>query len=155
METRHNHGDIFSPMEPSELIRRERERLGISQKSLADAVGISQPAIRKIEAGETKKSKHLPEIYRFLRIPFQVEGPQAMLADSVNDDPHREALLAAIEGSLSQLVNVDASLLRKAAETILALAEKMPSRIGDRDMTGIIRSEAGSVVGELLRRDMK
>lgn len=47
-------------------IRQERERRGWSQKRLADEIGISQVAIKKIETGETVKSKHLPDIVRVL-----------------------------------------------------------------------------------------
>jgi transcriptional regulator with XRE-family HTH domain len=57
-----------------ERIRQAREARGLSQQEVADAVGISQPAVRKIESGETRKSRYLPEIMRYLRIaPDQVE----------------------------------------------------------------------------------
>lgn len=47
-------------------IKAEREKRGMSQEDLAKAVGVSQPAIKKIESGETKKSRFLPEIASFL-----------------------------------------------------------------------------------------
>ena len=47
-------------------IKAERERRGLSQESLAKAVGISQVAIKKIEAGTTKKSRYLAEILHYL-----------------------------------------------------------------------------------------
>jgi phage repressor protein C with HTH and peptisase S24 domain len=53
-------------------IRAAREKRGMSQEELAKAVGISQPAIKKIESGETKKSRFLPEITKHLGIDLLV-----------------------------------------------------------------------------------
>jgi phage repressor protein C with HTH and peptisase S24 domain len=53
-------------MEPGEIIRRRREELGWSQAQLGNRVGISQPAIRKIEAGDSRHSKFLPKIAQVL-----------------------------------------------------------------------------------------
>lgn len=58
-------------MEPGNIIRQAREQKGWSQKDLADRVGISQPAIRKIEGGSTVKSKHLPKIAQVLGLDLQ------------------------------------------------------------------------------------
>lgn len=55
-------------MKAGGIIRDERERRGWSQKDLADRVGISQPAIKKIEHGETARSKYLPKIAQVLEI---------------------------------------------------------------------------------------
>ena len=57
-------------MEPGEIIRRRREELGLSQAQLGNRVGISQPAIRKIEAGDSRHSKFLPKIAQVLAIPL-------------------------------------------------------------------------------------
>jgi phage repressor protein C with HTH and peptisase S24 domain len=57
-------------MEPGEIIRRRREELGWSQVQLGNRVGISQPAIKKIEAGESRHSKFLPKIAQLLSIPL-------------------------------------------------------------------------------------
>src|SRR5260370_18147676 len=57
-------------MEPGEIIRRRREELGWSQAQLGNRVGISQPAIKKIEAGESRHSKFLPKIAQLLSIPL-------------------------------------------------------------------------------------
>ena len=57
-------------MEPGEIIRRRREELGWSQAQLGNRVGISQPAIRKIEAGDSRQSKFLPKIAQVLGIPL-------------------------------------------------------------------------------------
>lgn len=59
-----------SVMEPGILIQTERVRRGWSQADLAKRLNISQPAIKKIESGETKKSKHLPKIAQVLEIPL-------------------------------------------------------------------------------------
>lgn len=56
----------FPGMEPGEIIRRERERREWSQADLGNRVGISQPAIKKIEDGETLHSKFLPKIAQVL-----------------------------------------------------------------------------------------
>lgn len=62
---------IPSPaMEPGKLIKTAREKKGWSQADLGKRVGISQPAVKKIEAGETKKSKHFPKIGQVLEIPL-------------------------------------------------------------------------------------
>jgi phage repressor protein C with HTH and peptisase S24 domain len=56
--------------QPGEIIRRKREEIGWSQAQLANRVGISQPAIKKIEAGDSKHSKFLPKIAQVLGIPL-------------------------------------------------------------------------------------
>jgi phage repressor protein C with HTH and peptisase S24 domain len=58
------------PVEPGEIIRRKREELGWSQAQLGNRVGISQPAIKKIEAGDSRHSKFLPKIAQVLAIPL-------------------------------------------------------------------------------------
>jgi phage repressor protein C with HTH and peptisase S24 domain len=45
-----------------EQIKRERVARGMSQAQLAAEVGISQPAIKKIESGQTERSRYLPQI---------------------------------------------------------------------------------------------
>jgi phage repressor protein C with HTH and peptisase S24 domain len=57
-------------MEPGILIQTERVRRGWSQEDLAKLTGVSQPAIKKIESGETKKSRYLPKIAQVLDIPL-------------------------------------------------------------------------------------
>lgn len=49
-------------MEPGERIKRAREARDWSQDDLAKRIGISQPAIKKIEAGDTRHSKFLTRI---------------------------------------------------------------------------------------------
>lgn len=57
-------------MEPGNLIKTERLRRKLSQAGLAKKVGISQVAIKKIETGETRQSKHIPRIAQELEIPL-------------------------------------------------------------------------------------
>lgn len=49
-------------------IKAAREKLGLSQQAVASAVGISQPAYKKIEDGITQRSRFTPEIERFLKL---------------------------------------------------------------------------------------
>jgi transcriptional regulator with XRE-family HTH domain len=53
-------------MEPWEKIRQAREAKGWSQDYLGKQVGISQPAVKKIEDGSTAHSKFLPRIAALL-----------------------------------------------------------------------------------------
>lgn len=55
-------------MESGEIIRRRREELGWSQAQLGNRVGISQPAIKKIESGDSRHSKFLPKIAQVLQL---------------------------------------------------------------------------------------
>ncbi|MCK1541417.1 helix-turn-helix domain-containing protein [Bradyrhizobium sp. 179] len=57
-------------MEPGNLIQTERIKRGWSQAELGKRVGISQVAVKKIEAGETRRSKYFPKISEVLGIPL-------------------------------------------------------------------------------------
>lgn len=61
-------------------IRAAREKLGISQADLARRVGISQPAIQKIEDGRTEQSKYLPQIAVILGLDLQTISQSATQA---------------------------------------------------------------------------
>lgn len=63
-------------METGEKIRMSREARGWSQADLARRVSISQPAINKIEAGETRLSRFLPRIAQELGLDIAelIEG---------------------------------------------------------------------------------
>lgn len=60
----------FCPMEAGKLIKTERLNRGWSQAELGKRVRVSQVAIKKIESGATRKSKHLPKIAQELGIPL-------------------------------------------------------------------------------------
>jgi transcriptional regulator with XRE-family HTH domain len=68
-------------MQPGEIIKEAREKRKWSQKDLGDRVGISQPAIKKIEAGDTTQSKFLPKIAQILELDL------ATLDSSLNSVP--------------------------------------------------------------------
>jgi len=58
-------------MSIGEQIRAERERRGLSQSALGKAIGISQPAIKKIEDGQTVRSKYLQDVLDYLGLGRQ------------------------------------------------------------------------------------
>lgn len=65
-------------MELSERIKSERIRRNLSQEELAKLVGITQPAVKKIEDGVTRRSRFLPQIAQVLGLNLQeLVGPQA------------------------------------------------------------------------------
>ena len=82
-------------MEAGEVIRTARERMKLSQADLGRKVGISQVAIRKIEAGSTARSKYLPRIVAVLGLnlsdfdTFLSEGEKALSgAPVINSEGH-------------------------------------------------------------------
>jgi len=81
-------------MEPGEIIKKAREKKDWSQKDLADRVGISQPAIKKIEAGDTRQSKFIPKIARVLDIDIaEIDRSLqelATFAETQRSDPVQE-----------------------------------------------------------------
>ena len=72
---------IEKPMASGQDIAKARAAQGLSQQALADLVGLSQPAIQKIETGETRRSKFLPEIERVLGLSSDASRPDVMLAN--------------------------------------------------------------------------
>jgi transcriptional regulator with XRE-family HTH domain len=74
-------------MEPGIVIQAERVRRGWSQEDLAKRIGISQPAVKKIESGETKKSKWLAKIAQILEIPL-AKLDQSLTATGTEEKPH-------------------------------------------------------------------
>ncbi len=52
----------------ADRVKMSRERLGLIQEDLAKACNISQNAIHKIEAGDTKKPRNLLELARALNV---------------------------------------------------------------------------------------
>jgi transcriptional regulator with XRE-family HTH domain len=72
-------------MEPGNIIKDERVRRDWSQAELGKRVGISQVAIKKIEAGKTRKSKHLARIAQELEIPLSKLDPSLSRNRDGND----------------------------------------------------------------------
>jgi transcriptional regulator with XRE-family HTH domain len=74
-------------MKMGDRIRAAREKLGWSQADLARRVGISQPAIKKIEAGDTVKSKYLAEVLRAVGIaPSEALTVAPPVASAINTE---------------------------------------------------------------------
>jgi phage repressor protein C with HTH and peptisase S24 domain len=102
---------ILPGMQPGEIIKEAREKRGWSQKELGDRIGISQPAIKKIEDGATRQTKFLPKIAQILELDL------AALDDSLNsqrlDEPIRQPfqpgkpdfkIFASAEGGLGEII---------------------------------------------------
>ncbi len=97
-----------------EEIRRRRKRIGISQKKLAELVGVSQPLIAKLESG--KLDPKLSLIKKILAVLDQLEG-EARAASIMNspviyvspDDDVRKAIELMLEHGISQLPVLDGS----------------------------------------------
>lgn len=62
-------------MKAGKIIRDAREARDWSQAELAQRVGVSQPAIMKIETGKTVKSKHFPKIAEVLDLDLSELDP--------------------------------------------------------------------------------
>lgn len=118
IETDHNRSyKIPGMVQPGEIIKEAREKRDWSQKDLADRVGISQPAIKKIEAGDTAQSKFLPKIAKILDLdlslldvslegtPPQTSGTSARLP-SVGDPfgPKDFKIFSAAEGGMGEIL---------------------------------------------------
>ena len=96
-----------------EIVKRAREAKGWSQEELARRVRISQPAIKKIESGETLQSKFLPQIAAVLDLDVNVLiAPRSVEDDQRRIIPRRELLSngrdfpihAAAEGGLGTVI---------------------------------------------------
>lgn len=90
-------------------IREAREAKGLSQQQVADAVGISQPTVQKIEDGRTVRSRYLPEIEKFLgmheKLSFDVVPlPGALSAGASLFGPRDLKLFAAAECGPGEMV---------------------------------------------------
>jgi transcriptional regulator with XRE-family HTH domain len=72
-------------MEARKRIKVERDKRKLSQEDLARIVGISQVAIKKIESGQTVKSKYLPNIAQALGIPLGELDPS--IGSDMTDTP--------------------------------------------------------------------
>ena len=103
---------IYDDMSLGELIARERQARGWSQADLGRRVGISQAAVAKIEAGQTLKSKWLPELTSLLNIPMTVgqtdyaipQKPEALTTSLTNlpqDVPVKGVVVGGSDGDFS------------------------------------------------------
>lgn len=100
-------------MEPGEIVKKTREDRGWSQRELANRVGVSQPAIKKIEDGGTTKSKFLPKLAQVLDLDIGLldatltAGPQPIAPLPLISDrngPRNFAIYAAAEGGHGEIL---------------------------------------------------
>ncbi len=82
-----------------EEIKKKRKKLGISQKKLAELVGVSQPLIAKLESGRLDPKLSL--IKRILKVLEDVEG--SMKASSIMNSP---VISVSPEESIKNAVNL-------------------------------------------------
>lgn len=73
-------------MQPGEIIKEAREKRGWSQRDLGNRVGVSQVAIKKIEAGDTVQSKFLPRIAQVLELDLAQLDP-GLTANPISTAP--------------------------------------------------------------------
>jgi transcriptional regulator with XRE-family HTH domain len=92
-------GYIVPDMKPGDIVKETREARGLSQRDLGKAVGISQVAIKKIESGDTVKSKHLAKVAEVLELELSSLDPSlrakpaavkhlSTKSVSAKDEPH-------------------------------------------------------------------
>jgi phage repressor protein C with HTH and peptisase S24 domain len=65
---------IMNSKEIGQIIKAARDARGLSQAQLGALIGVKQASIFSIEAGDTQRSKFLPEIIRELGIPPEEVG---------------------------------------------------------------------------------
>ncbi|MEH8974260.1 helix-turn-helix transcriptional regulator, partial [Klebsiella pneumoniae] len=71
----------------AERLREARKAASMTQKTLGDAVGVSQAAIQKIETGRAAQTTKLLDIAKALRVrpEWLSSGTGAMRADGEDD----------------------------------------------------------------------
>jgi transcriptional regulator with XRE-family HTH domain len=102
-----NRGDTTPLMQTGERIRQAREAKGWSQADLAQAVGISQAAIQKIESGETLRTRFIQDIERALDIANEAATGAVIPARQLVGERDLP-IFGATEGGPGQLI-LDAS----------------------------------------------
>lgn len=94
----------------AENLQRIRAERGMSQAELAGRIGVRQNTIAAIEAGQTKKSRYLPDIARALRVslpeldPNQGSTETRIIPGSDLVGTRDLPLFAAVEGGEGALV---------------------------------------------------
>jgi transcriptional regulator with XRE-family HTH domain len=99
-------------MEIGQKIKELRESKGWSQDELAARVGISQPALFKIENGQTIKSRFLPDLAKVLEFPLDaLTSPAPLVSRRIGFVPPPEffgerdlPVYAAAEGGPGEMV---------------------------------------------------
>lgn len=84
----------------AEELRAMRARAGLTQSGMADLLGISQPHISRIEAGEAQPHPDLIERIDVFRDAPQSRGVLAGILATVRRSPHVSCILGAAETGL-------------------------------------------------------
>lgn len=109
----------------AEELRAMRARAGLTQSGMADLLGISQPHISRIEAGEAQPHPDLIDRIKVFRDAPQSRGVLAGILATVRRSPHVTCVLGASE---SGLVYVAVSAGFKAHPQFQNDAEGQPIR---------------------------
>jgi len=92
-----------------EEIRRRRKRLGLTQKELAELVGVSQPLIARIESGSIDPKLSL--VKKIFEVLDELEGKKITARDVMNspviyatpETPLKEVMEIMMEKGISQM----------------------------------------------------
>ncbi len=151
-------------MEPGILIKTERDRRKWSQAELAERVGISQPAIKKIESGETKKSKYFPKIAQELEIPLSRLDPSLSQhgeetinqRNSVNKAGGNRELLTFPQERLMGLVDLPVHSIVQGGRGALVLSNEPFTHVArPHNVVGIKEAYGVLVVGNSMAKEFR
>lgn len=149
-------------MEPGILIKAERLKRGWSQEKLAAMTGISQPAIRKIEKGDTKKSKFFPNIAEALGIPLHDLDPSLSQhgeqnvnqANKVNHRAHNQTLNMIPGKDLMGDVDLPVFLIARGGRGAITLEnEPFTHTSRPKRLIGKKRSYGVLIIGDAMARE--
>lgn len=110
IETSDNPGDNYVGMTLGAQIKAEREKRNWSQADLARRIGISQPAIKKIEDGKTVKSKFIHEICALLGVAHEIANQAPLAPNTLRAEPdffdrrNKMKVYASAEGGEGELI---------------------------------------------------
>jgi len=74
-EVMHTHELKLDPSTIGERVRERRTERGLSQKQLANACGLSQNSVGKIEQGRTENSRFISQIWAYLGLDLAELNP--------------------------------------------------------------------------------
>lgn len=109
------------------IIREAREKRRWSQQDLANRVGVSQPAIKKIESGETAQSKHLPKIAQVLDIDL------AELVPSLEMDTARKLIIEKLAEKGLSMKEASSRIDRNETYVHQFITRGSPAALGERE----------------------
>lgn len=75
----------------SEIVRRERERLGWSQSELARRVGVSPQSIQQLESGNVVRPRYIHALSRVFGVDLLVYTPNGHILSSVHTNGDAQA----------------------------------------------------------------